>query len=152
MSDVDHELQSTAWTIRSTINSTSKYSPSQIAFGTDMIFQAKVKVDWEDIKSRKGKVAEYNNKRENKDRIDHEYQVGDQILIIIKVEEMKAKLNGRTEGPYQVLNVFDNGTVKIRRDTYDEIINIRIIKQYNECVQVQDIILKVKIMGAVTRS
>ena len=65
---------------------------------------------------------------------------------------MKAKLNERTEGPYQVLKVFDNGTVKIRRDTYDEIINIRIIKQYNECVQVQDIILKVKIMGAVTRS
>ena len=65
---------------------------------------------------------------------------------------MKAKLNERTEGPYQVLNVFDNGTVKIRRDTYDEIINIRRIKPYNERVQVQDINLKVKIMGAVTRS
>ena len=44
-SDLYQELQATAWAIRSTMNSTSKHSPSHLALGRDMIFQTKVKVN-----------------------------------------------------------------------------------------------------------
>ena len=123
-SDLDQELQTTAWAIRSTINSTSKHSPSHLALGRDMIFQTKVKINWESIKSNKRKLAIENNTRENLNRIDHNYNVGDKVLI--------SKIQIRTEGPYEIIQVYNNGTVKINKGSYNEIINIRRIKPYYE--------------------
>ena len=42
-SDVDHELQATARSIRSTIHSSIQHTPGQLVFGTDMLFQKKIK-------------------------------------------------------------------------------------------------------------
>ena len=131
-SDLDQELQTTAWAIRSTINSTSKHSPSHLALGRDMIFQTKVKINWESIKSNKRKLAIENNTRENLNRIDHNYNVGDKVLIILKGEEIRSKIQIRTEGPYEIIQVYNNGTVKINKGSYNEIINIRRIKPYYE--------------------
>ena len=44
--DVDQELQAIAWAIRSTINSSIDHTPGQLVFGTDMLFQSKIKVGW----------------------------------------------------------------------------------------------------------
>ena len=129
---MDQELQATAWAIRSTINSTSNYSPGQMAFGRDMIFLTKVIIDWETIKAKKRNIAQYNNTRENKSRINHTYKIGDKVLIVIKTDEIKEKLIQRTEGPFEIKKVFPNGTIKIFRDTYEEIINIRRIRPYHE--------------------
>ena len=43
-SDLDQELQATAWAIRSTINSSSNHSPGHLAFGFDMIFRPKLRL------------------------------------------------------------------------------------------------------------
>ena len=131
-SDLDQELQATAWAIRSTINSTSKHAPSHLALGRDMIFQTQIKVDWENIKSNKRKLAVQNNIRENMSRIDHTYNIGDKVLIILKGEEIMSKIQIRTEGPYEIIKVYDNGTVKVNRGSYNEIVNIRRIKPYHE--------------------
>ena len=96
-----------------------------------MIFQSKIKVDWENIKSRKRKVTIYNNARENNSRNTHEYIVGDLILIIPHNSEKVSKLQKQCEVPYEILKVYQNGTVKIRRGNYDEIINIRRMKPYH---------------------
>ena len=130
LSDVDQQLQATAWAIRSTINSASNYSPGQLAFGYDMIFQARVIVDWEAIKQKKRALREHNNIRENRSRIAHTYQVGDKVLITLKADEIKNKLQNRAEGPYEITKTYPNGTVKIQKNTYEEIINMRRIKPY----------------------
>ena len=43
-SDLYQELQATAWAIRSTMNSTSKHSPSHLALGRDMISRQRSKL------------------------------------------------------------------------------------------------------------
>ena len=103
-----------------------------MVFGKDMIFRTQIIIDWESIKAKKRNIAQYNNQRENKARIDHNYKVGDKVLIIIKADEIKAKLQQRTEGPYEIRKIFNNGTVKIFRNTYEEIINIRRIRPYHK--------------------
>ena len=105
-----------------------------MAFGRDMIFRTQMIIDWETIKAKKRNIAQYNNTRENRARIEHTYNIGDKVLIVIKADEIKAKLQQRTEGPYKIKKIFNNGTVKIFRNTYDEIINIRCIRSYHERV------------------
>ena len=93
-----------------------------------MIFQSQIKIDWESIKSNKRKLVAYNNERENRNRIEHEYHAGDKILIIIKKNDVKAKLDERTEAPYKIIQIYENGTIKIQKDKYEETISIRRIK------------------------
>ena len=95
-----------------------------------MLFQTRIKIDWEIIKNRKRRNAAYNNKRENRSRITHTYKVGDKVLLIIKRNEVQAKLKQPTRGPYDITKIFTNRTIKIRRGTYKEIINICCIKRY----------------------
>ena len=59
-------------------------------------------IDWENIKAKKRNIAQYTNTRENRVRIDNTYNVGDKVLIVIKVDEIKAKLQQRTEVPYTI--------------------------------------------------
>ena len=94
--DVDQELQATAWAIGSKINSTSNHSIGESAFRTDMIFQSKVKVDWGNVKTRRRKVAIYNNARENSSHIVHEWKVGNKILIIPHNSDQITKTVWRT--------------------------------------------------------
>ena len=73
-----------------------------------------------------------NNKKENRIRCTHTYQVGDLVLIVEKGYERArtGKLSSPTEGPYQILAVYDNGNVRIRRGNYDEDISIRRLCPY----------------------
>ena len=57
--------------------------------------------------------------------------MGEKVLIINRSKNA-AKLNCPTEGPYEILKVYANGTVKIKRGAYDEIISIRRLQPYKE--------------------
>ena len=61
-----------------------------------MLMRTKVVVDWELIKQRRLKAAQQSNKRENNSRIQHEYKVGDYVLIILR-DEVTQKLEQPTE-------------------------------------------------------
>ena len=91
----------------------------------------KVNIDWESITNKKRKLTVYNNARENKNRIDHAYNIGDKVLILIQRNEIQAKLKRPTKGPYRITKVYNNGSAKIRQGRYKEIINIRRIKPYH---------------------
>ena len=99
-----------------------------------MIFRTQMIIDLENMKAKKRNIAQYTNTMENRVRIDHTYNVGDKFLIVIKADEIKVKLQQHTEGPYKIKKIFNNGTVKILRNTYDEIINIRHIEPYHDRV------------------
>ena len=100
MDEQRRALQAVAWAIRSTINSTTNHTPGQLAFGRDMIMQAKALVDWEKIMRNKKAVANRGLIRENKKRIDQDYRVGNYVMIKLDRTEQKRKLNALYTGPY----------------------------------------------------
>ena len=65
-----------------TMPSNIPYSPSQMAFGVDILFCQKVAIDWERIKRLRQQQAIENNNKENKNCLQHVHQVGDLVLII----------------------------------------------------------------------
>ena len=70
-----------------------------------------------------------NNAKENKSRIPYEYKVNDMILVT----RNKASKHGEREkdGPYPIIQVNDNGTVRYDKGTYSDIINIRQCEPYH---------------------
>ena len=73
-------------------------------------------VNWEIIKQNREKFAFIANNRENSKRLNHVYKIDDQILIVLDRVVQGAKLNGPTEEPYSIIEVYDNSRVKIERD------------------------------------
>ena len=72
---------------------------------------------------RKQALVDKANLRENKKRIDYDYQAGD---LVYKLKDgILRKLESPKEGPYPITEVFTNGTVCIQRGTVNERINIR---------------------------
>ena len=62
--------------MNSTVHTTSRAAPTQLAFGRDAApFQA----DWEFIKERKQRLILQNNKHENAKRTPHACNVGDVV-------------------------------------------------------------------------
>ena len=132
--ELDLALQAIAWAFRTNIPSTLDYSPGTMAFQHDMIMQTKVYVDWELIKRRKKENMIKNNEKENKDRLEHEYSVGDSILIVKSRDDRgkEPKLARPTEGPYTVVQVHPNATITIHMGACKERIHIRRTKPFRE--------------------
>jgi hypothetical protein len=116
-------LASAAFAIRSTYHTTLGASPGQLVFGRDMLLPIKFKANWAEIKARRQDEIRRNNERENKSRKDHNYNVGDQILLTDS--RKRSKLAPPREGPYLVERVFTNGTILIRRGAISDRVNIR---------------------------
>ena len=117
-------LQAVAYGLRSTYHTALQASPGQLAFGRDIIVNATYVANWHTIKQRKQKEALYNNARENKSRLAHDYQTGN--FVYVKNKDIKRKLNPDKEGPFDIVSIHINGTIIIRRSpTVTERINIR---------------------------
>ena len=88
----------------------------------------KFEANWNFIHSRKQKIIQQNNKRENSKRLAHKYVVGDKVLM---AKESKSKYGHVSyEGPYTVRKVNNNGTVRIQKGAITDTFNIRLIKPY----------------------
>ncbi|KAL7488465.1 hypothetical protein ACHAW6_014046 [Cyclotella cf. meneghiniana] len=96
--DVNHLLQSCAWAICTTVPSNTPHNPRQLVFGMDMIFRQQTKIDWQLLKRQRRNQAIVNSKKENKNRVPHDYKIGDLVLIVQKPYERKrkAKINTPT--------------------------------------------------------
>ena len=70
-----------------------------------------------------------NNQRENKTRHSHSYKQGDKILLRRGTEN---KYEVPYSGPHQVLEVYDNGTLRIQKGAVAETINIRRATPFHE--------------------
>ena len=90
----------------------------------------KHKANWKFIRERKQKLIEQNNKKENAKRIPHDYKVGEKVLY--RADPSSKFGADAYEGPYEVVKVNDNGTVRMRKGAVTDTVNIRNIHPYRE--------------------
>lgn len=123
-------LTATAYAIRSTYHTTLKATPGQLVFGRDMLLPTQFKADWASIALRKQKLIDESNARENKKRIQHEYKVGDKVLL--ERPGIQPKMSAPRDGPFEVVHVSTNGTVRIQKGAVTQRVNIRRLTPYFE--------------------
>lgn len=108
-------LSAVGFAIRSTIHTTLDATPAQLVFGRDSIHQVEFRADWNYIKARKQRRIDQNNAKENQKRTPHAYRVGDRV----RIRQNPNTKFGQPQflGPYTIVQVFGNGTVRLSRDT-----------------------------------
>ena len=100
-----------------------------MVFGRDMIFNIKHVANWQSIKDRKQRLINQNIREANKTRIMHTYAPGDKVLM---KSPNARKYETPYDGPYNLLAVNNNGTVRLQQGAVETTINIRQITPYNE--------------------
>ena len=123
-------MPSVAFAIRATYHTTLQATPAQLVFGRDMILPIVVQANWHRIKQKRQEEIDRNNVRENRDRIPHDYKIGEKVLL--RKEGILRKLSAPREGPYKVTNVYNNGTVSLQKGAVTTRVNIHRITPYNE--------------------
>jgi hypothetical protein len=123
-------LSATMFAVRATYHTTLQATPSQLVFGRDAILNVQFEANWNLIQRNKQRIIQKNNKKENSKRIPHEYKVNDKVLCTSKPTLSKFGSNP-WEGPFQILKVNNNGTVRLRKGVVIETVNIRQIKPYH---------------------
>ena len=105
--------------MRSTVHTTYGYYHGKKAFTRDMILQVNKLANLESIKARKNHTTQKFNIIKNDKKILHPYLFGDKVLIINKKSNLRSKILSLTQGPFEVLDVFGNGTLKFEKvNTY----------------------------------
>ena len=123
-------LAATMLAVRATYHTTLQATPAQLVFGRDALINVKFEANWAFIKQNKQKMIAKNNQRENSSRIDHTYQVNDKVLYKSNMESKYGE--DPWKGPYSIVKVNDNGTVRLQFGKFTDVINIRNIKPFRE--------------------
>jgi hypothetical protein len=113
---------------RATVHSTSKATPAQLVFGRDAMLNVQHEANWTYIKERRNEISSKNNKKENATRRKHEYNVNDKVLL--KMQTNTKYGTDPYSGPFKVVQVNDNGTVKLKKGCVIDTYNLRNIKPY----------------------
>ena len=122
-------LNAAAFAVRATVHTTTQATPMQLVFGRDAILNIQMEANWKRIKERKQALIIANNKRENNKRLPHTYRVGDQILIR---KDWDSKYGSDAyKGPYEIVEVRSNGTVRVNEGRVTDTYNIRMITPYH---------------------
>ena len=116
--------------LRATYHTTTQATPMQLVYNKFAIVNSKFQADWKFIKERKQKIIAVNNAKVNSKRLKQTYHVRDKIML---TSATGPKHRGSLyEDPYNILQVNQNGTVKIQKSRYTDIVNIRQISPYTE--------------------
>ena len=129
-------ISDAAWALRSTYHTVLRASPGAAIFGRDMLFDIPFVADWNDIGRRRQKAVEKDNARENASRISFDYKVGQKVLL--RKDGILRKAEYKYEGPYEITQVFCNGTVRIQRGSINERLNIRRLTPFTERQEGED--------------
>ena len=99
----------------------------QLVFGRDTILNIKHVANWEHTRQRKQLRIDHNNRRKNMRRNNHQYKVGDKILV-------KRKKNSKQEldfmAPFPITQINDNGKVSFHKGIINNATNICRIKPF----------------------
>ena len=87
-------------------------------------------VNWTEIKNRRQQAANRDNMRENANRIDYPYEIGDLVYVDYN-NERASKHADKSDGPHTILSIDQtNGTAIVDKGGYTENINIRRLHPY----------------------
>jgi len=92
-----------------------------------MIFNVEHEANWEYIRQRKQIIIAKNNKAENAKRIPYTYKSGDQVMLRKGTEN---KYEQPYSGPHTIIEVNNNGTVRLQMGAVTDTINIRRIEPF----------------------
>jgi hypothetical protein len=96
-----------------------------------MLFDIPFVADWKKIGDHRQSLTDRNNERENRQRIDYDYKVGDKVLIakdgILRKSESKYG-----KDPWTIMTVHTNGTIRVQCGTKSERINIRRLTPFTD--------------------
>ena len=109
--DVDTFLDNAAWAICSTYHTVLKALPGAAIFGQDMLFDIPFIADWNKIGEQRQALTDRGNTHENSKRVDHDYKVGDKVLIEKDCILRKAESRYMKE-PWAITTVHTNGTIR----------------------------------------
>ena len=79
---IDNCFATARFAVRSAVHRTLNVSPGAMVFQRDMILPIPLIADFELIRQRRQAVVDDNKRRQNLRRIFHDYNVGDEVLII----------------------------------------------------------------------
>ena len=96
----------------------------------DMLFDLFFTTDWAEVKRRKHDAVIQNMNNENPKRRANIYEQRQKVLLSNNTKQCKIMLY--TTGSYEVLQVYSNGTLKLRRNRYNETVSIRRCTPYFE--------------------
>ena len=127
-------LSAISFALRATFHTTAQYTPTQMVFGRDHILNLKQEIDWKKIKENKSNLIQKNNEKENSKRVKYTYTVGQKVLI--KTEQSRKYGKDPYEGPYEVIEVNNNGSLRLKkllgRGAMFQTYNLRNIVPYHE--------------------
>ena len=93
-----------------------------------MLFDIPYIADWNTVGRRRQAAVNRDAERMNKKRLDHDYAIGQKVLIL--KDGMLCKAEDRYTGPWTITQVHCNGTVRIQCGTMSEQLNIRRITPF----------------------
>ena len=99
----------------------------QLVFGRESILNIKHVPDWEHIQQCKQLQINHDKKRDNMRRNNHQYKVGDKILVKHK---KISKHELEFMGPFYITKINDNGTVRFKNGIINDATNIHRIKSF----------------------
>src|SRR5687768_11002637 len=92
-----------------------------------MIFNIQHVANWEFIRQNNQRRFNKNNKAEKAKCIAHQYSTGDLVLLL---QGTKNKYDAPYQGPFCILQVNDNGTVRLVVGAVKVTVNIRPLTPY----------------------
>jgi hypothetical protein len=107
-------IAATRFAMRATYHTTLQATPMQLVTRRDAIHNIQFEADWHYIKERKQKLIRKNNQRENTARVPYQYQVGQPVMVRDNPTKKGAY---QATGPWTIQKIYDNGTVKLTRNT-----------------------------------
>ena len=97
--------------ILSTTNRLKVYSQGKLVFGGDIILPIKHEVDWELIRQQNQAQINRDNIWKNKHRVEHDYKVGDNIMLN---KHTVYKYETPYTVPFVITQCFTNGTANFQ--------------------------------------
>ena len=90
-----------SFAIRSTWSTTMRATPGQLIFGRDMLLNVQHLVNWHYMQTRRQKIADENNARENSKRVPHEHKMGDKVLKAHGNPSNKKEISATLQRPFE---------------------------------------------------
>ena len=115
-------LAAAAFLISSTTNGQKGYSLGQLIFFRNRIPLINHKLDWESIRQRKQAQINKYNISENRHRVDHDYKVGENIMI---TKHTEYKYEPTYTSPFVITQRFINSMVNLQNGAIKIRYNIR---------------------------